>query len=508
MDVSCPSCRSEYELDDARVPADGVTVKCANCKHVFRVKRREEKTDPAVPAHKPGGSDLPPAPPSREWKVRQPGGNIYACRELTTLQKWIIEGKVGRDDEISLSGETWKRLGNIPELASFFQVFEEASRARSYEAIRAATGSMPALVLGGPQPPTQQEPAMQLPPEPPPPSVPTQPEAPPPKAPPPPAPVPSASKAKDTLRGAVLPPLEASPTKTLQGARFSEPPPQAPKPSPRRSVEPDEFDEQLARGVRSSGRGVWIALLIAGLGLGGGLGYYFGMYLPEQEQKLADQKAAEQQRLADEEKKRKDAEARVKALEEQEKARALAAAAADAGQDGADGGAASAAVDAGASAVVDAGAPSVSPVVDAGTVAALDAGAPVVGKGGGGGGVAPKSFDALLLQADKMRNADQPAVALNLYGKAAELRPDSAEPLAGKGLCLLDMGRPAAAQVTLEQAVTLNPNYGPAIMGLAEAYRANGNTSKALEYYQKYLDVLPNGPEAAVAKSQLERLKK
>ena len=41
MDVGCPKCQTEYELDDARVTEDGVTVKCTTCGHVFRVKKKQ-----------------------------------------------------------------------------------------------------------------------------------------------------------------------------------------------------------------------------------------------------------------------------------------------------------------------------------------------------------------------------------------------------------------------------------------------------------------------------------
>jgi Tetratricopeptide repeat len=88
----------------------------------------------------PAGPLPPPAPPHaeperpREWRVRQANGNIFTFREMTTLQKWIIEQKVSRDDEISLSGDQWKRLGNIAELASFFQVVEAAERVRAQPA--------------------------------------------------------------------------------------------------------------------------------------------------------------------------------------------------------------------------------------------------------------------------------------------------------------------------------------------------------------------------------------
>jgi hypothetical protein len=44
-------------------------------------------------------------------------------------------------------------------------------------------------------------------------------------------------------------------------------------------------------------------------------------------------------------------------------------------------------------------------------------------------------------------------------------------------------------------------------MGLAETYRTQGKKAEASRYYERYLAVLPNGPEASVARSAIERLK-
>jgi predicted Zn finger-like uncharacterized protein len=157
MDVGCPKCQTEYELDDARVTEEGVTVKCTSCGHVFRVKKKQlvvtlpVKPDSPAPTNLGShSSELPPPPPTREWKLRQPSGNMYPCRDLTMLQKWIIEGKVQRDDEISLTGETWKRLGNIPELASFFQIVEDASKARALETLQRTSPPAPSVPPAGP----------------------------------------------------------------------------------------------------------------------------------------------------------------------------------------------------------------------------------------------------------------------------------------------------------------------------------------------------------------------
>ena len=91
--------------------------------------------------------------------MRQASGNVFTFRELTTLQKWIVERKVTRDDEISLTGESWKRLGNIAELASFFQVVDEAQRA-SPPAAAAGAAPLPRgpAAEAAPQAPSAQPP--------------------------------------------------------------------------------------------------------------------------------------------------------------------------------------------------------------------------------------------------------------------------------------------------------------------------------------------------------------
>src|SRR6185437_10571297 len=97
-DVRCEKCLTEYEFDDAKVTEAGVTVKCTTCGFVFKVKKRLAPAPPAPAPAPPARSDefSPDAAAidrAREWKIRQPHGNVFTCRELTTLQKWIVERK-------------------------------------------------------------------------------------------------------------------------------------------------------------------------------------------------------------------------------------------------------------------------------------------------------------------------------------------------------------------------------------------------------------------------------
>lgn len=128
MDVVCESCQTEYEFDDAQVGEAGVTVKCTNCNYLFRVARQkaEATTAPAPSTPSPGTT----------WMLRTAGGDIYRIGELTTLQQWIVERKVTRQDELSRDGRSWKPLAEMAELASFFEGVERAVSLESEQQVR------------------------------------------------------------------------------------------------------------------------------------------------------------------------------------------------------------------------------------------------------------------------------------------------------------------------------------------------------------------------------------
>jgi tetratricopeptide (TPR) repeat protein len=118
-----------------------------------------------------------------------------------------------------------------------------------------------------------------------------------------------------------------------------------------------------------------------------------------------------------------------------------------------------------------------------------------------------RNFDYYLKEGDRLRERERFEAALAAYGKAVDLRPERPEPVAGRGWTLLDMGKYLQAQASFEQALRLNSRYADAVMGLAETSRGMGRTTDAIANYQRYLDMLPNGPQAPVAKNALERLK-
>ncbi len=165
MDVRCEKCQTEYELDEARLKPGGVTVKCTNCGHMFKIRKRSNTAagQAIIPAAEPVRAKLPSKPASshqaqpqqtaagsgytradsvlddaptisadgpttveRQWLIRLENGEQKSCRELATLQQWIVAGVVSRESLISRSGKTWKSLGDITELRQYFEIADEA----------------------------------------------------------------------------------------------------------------------------------------------------------------------------------------------------------------------------------------------------------------------------------------------------------------------------------------------------------------------------------------------
>jgi predicted Zn finger-like uncharacterized protein len=158
MDVRCEQCGTEYEFDDAKVTDAGIAVKCTHCGFLFRVTRHSVTVDerpviaearPSRPTTTTEMAQLPRAGApgrARGWMIRKERStDVLEFKDLSTLQKWILERKVSRDDEISKTGESWKPLGSIVELSSFFLVVEG-------EALR---NNPPASAPEPPAPPTQ-----------------------------------------------------------------------------------------------------------------------------------------------------------------------------------------------------------------------------------------------------------------------------------------------------------------------------------------------------------------
>ncbi|MBN1652395.1 MAG: zinc-ribbon domain-containing protein [Deltaproteobacteria bacterium] len=113
MDVTCNRCGAEYEFEETLISDRGTTVKCTNCGHLFKVFH------PRIPYDK--------SLETKPWLIRNTNGLVEPLQSLGELARLITQGHFVEDDEISRTSQVWKRLGDIEELRSFFEI----SRRRS-----------------------------------------------------------------------------------------------------------------------------------------------------------------------------------------------------------------------------------------------------------------------------------------------------------------------------------------------------------------------------------------
>jgi predicted Zn finger-like uncharacterized protein len=490
VDVHCERCGTSYSLDESRLKEGGARVRCARCGHVFLVPNAPE----APPG--PGVASPPPAGESvrREWRVRRRDGSRASLRELTTLQRWIVEGKLGREDEVGLDGENWRVLGTIPDLGAFFSAAdarervaaleEELARLKLSEPPKPAVATSLASPLAAPEPPRPAEP-----PRPPPPTLPTvaaKPVSP-----------PSARESPLVIPGPA--PKEPAFTRTTAGLGVA----------PTDDWEPPK----LHRGVGMRLLVLLLILLVAAALVGA----YFYAWKPQ-----LLRAREEEARNSQLEREQTEREATVRAAEQRAKDELLLSLASAGGRD------------AGAGTLPDAGraprgsldapaAPPPSPAdtpISAPTLVAAPAppadatgqpaeapgaesaaGSPPAAHG------APQTFDEWMGEADRRRTHERAAAALAAYDRALALKPSRSDAHAGRGLALLDLGRRTEALTEFQRALELDPRDGVAVLGLAETYRSLGRSEEARRAYQRYLEGWPGGAEARAARAALESLK-
>lgn len=115
-------------------------------------------------------------------------------------------------------------------------------------------------------------------------------------------------------------------------------------------------------------------------------------------------------------------------------------------------------------------------------------------------------IDKLITQAGKLLDRQKPQDALAIYGQVIAARPELIEAHYGRGVALFDLGRVDESIEAFQRSLKLNPRFGASMIVLGDAYKIQGRNAEAVRWYQKYLDVLPDGEDAAAARANIARL--
>jgi predicted Zn finger-like uncharacterized protein len=101
--VRCETCHSQFSLDEHGLGPDGSDVRCSVCASVFHVA-----------APQPWNFD------QQAWQIRTRAGDRYVVRDFKVLRRWLVEGRVNPEDEISRTGRQWTALAEMPELTPYW----------------------------------------------------------------------------------------------------------------------------------------------------------------------------------------------------------------------------------------------------------------------------------------------------------------------------------------------------------------------------------------------------
>ena len=527
MDVRCDRCETEYELDEGSVSDAGTSVQCTTCGHLFIVARRPSSPLHQVALTPPAGTSEPAVP---EWTLSSDDGKVHRFRDLNTLQKWIVERKVSRTDRLSRAGGPWRALGEMDELAAFFQVVDEADRARAAAPAPArATPPAPRPVQRGPsgridgptggarRPGAEDGPTVPNRPLPDvrisSPALPRGGERTPPVGTRSAAPNRSASGPRapgPDARGSATPSPATAPASTnsasLSGAVTrpmgnsapSQPFPSSRGPGRNDTVSgPDRADftvpvEADLRLPTNRSRNVFIAVAVVAVAATGG--YLWSQHSGTKAEPVAATPPAPPTNPAP-----------AGAETAGNRAAPPVAPPSPAQQPPAEAPAPSTA------AKVPATSPSSNPGPAAGR-----ASTPASGKlaarspDGPAGSTSTKAtggnYDRLVADADRLLDRGQGAKAEKIYEQALNAKPDGVAALTGIAYVMLDKQRHFKAIDMFRRALDVQPTYGPALFGIAESYRGRGDLPQALGAYRQYLAISPSGGDAPAARRQIKDL--
>jgi tetratricopeptide (TPR) repeat protein len=115
-------------------------------------------------------------------------------------------------------------------------------------------------------------------------------------------------------------------------------------------------------------------------------------------------------------------------------------------------------------------------------------------------------YNKLVAQADRLSENGSSEKARKIYERALQANPQGVEALTGLGYCDLDGERFMGALDHFRQALNVVPEYGEALIGLAEAYKMRSDKTHAVEYYKRYLKSQPGGAKAAMAQKNIRDL--
>lgn len=114
----------------------------------------------------------------------------------------------------------------------------------------------------------------------------------------------------------------------------------------------------------------------------------------------------------------------------------------------------------------------------------------------------------LIKDAKKAADRGDMEKARELYFDALDVNSRDTDALTGLGWVLVSMGRLESASVQFRRVMAIDSRHEDAYIGLGKAERSKGNLHGALKIYEEYLRKFPNGRKASIARYQRDEIKR
>jgi tetratricopeptide (TPR) repeat protein len=120
----------------------------------------------------------------------------------------------------------------------------------------------------------------------------------------------------------------------------------------------------------------------------------------------------------------------------------------------------------------------------------------------------PKSARAWIQLGDAYFDSRQPQKAVDAYAKALEIDPHNPNVLTDQGVMYRELGQPQKALANFQKASEIDPSHVQSVFNMGVVYSTNlGQPEKAIQAWNRVIQMAPASPQAAQARQLLEGLK-
>ncbi len=118
----------------------------------------------------------------------------------------------------------------------------------------------------------------------------------------------------------------------------------------------------------------------------------------------------------------------------------------------------------------------------------------------------PQDYDGLINAGNKQMDDGQFLLAAEIYRRALEIDPRSPDARTDYGACLYAMGLPERALEEFLKVVEAHPRHEVAMFNIGIVYHGQAQMDSARVYWERYLNIAPDGASASTARQLLKEL--